>query len=134
MIKTFGPATSQRADKSFEVSCVTSATYCFLLQGKNCTDVKPHREVENTRETPEWCKYRAQSIQDVIDIIDMDAMGLTDMTRAELVQMMKGYPVEFRGIAYGKTKPRRLNEMDATHLRDSILAARRAEDKGGQHD
>ncbi len=55
---------------------------------------------------------------------DFDRMGLADMTRAELMPLMKAVPVEFR--AAWKGKPYKLTEHNAAMMRRAIRKHRMA--------
>lgn len=118
MQKSFGPAATIDKDNAVTLSCVTSATYCFLLHGKMCSDQKPPREVEDTRNTPDWCKYAASAREDVAEMLDFDRMGLSGLTRAELMPLMKAVPMELR--ASFKGKPFKLTEHNADMMRRAI--------------
>lgn len=126
MIRTFGPAATETDGKPVEISCVTGQTYCFLLHGRMCSDQKPPRAVDDPKVTPEWCKYRAGALRDVADLVEFRAMGLANLDRAELIQIMKVLPKVFRGFAYNSTKPRRLGDMHADRLRHCIRDALKA--------
>lgn len=126
MTRSFGPSGYRDKDGVLRLSCVSSATYCFLLHGRMCSDQKPPREVENPRETPEWCKYAAGMRKDILEMEDFDRMGLADMTRAELMPLMKAVPVEFRAAWEGK--PYKLTEHNAAMMRHAIRKHRMATD------
>ena len=102
MIKSFGPSGYRDKDGVLRLSCVSSQTYCFLLHGRMCSDQKPPREVENPRETPEWCKYAAGMREDILEMEDFDRMGLADMTRAELMPLMKEHVRTEGSQAHGR--------------------------------
>ena len=124
MIKSFGPSGYRDKDGVLRFSCVSSQTYCFLLHGRMCSDQEPPREVDNPRETPEWCKYAAGIREDIAEMEDFDRMGLADMTRAELLKLMKDVPVEFR--AEWKGTPYKLTEHNADMMRRAIRKHRMA--------
>jgi hypothetical protein len=126
MQKTFGPAATRTADGTVTLSCVTSQTYCFLLNGKTCRDQKPAREIEDTRTTPDWCKYAAGMRADLAKMDDFDRMGLTHLTRAQLMPLMKAVPVEYRATYRGKPMP--LTEHNAGMMRAAIRQHRLAQE------
>lgn len=128
MQRSFGPAAIQGDDGSLRISCVTRRTYCFLCVGSMCTDQKPPRQIKDTSNTPDWCQY-AQSIRnDVAEIQDFKRMGLADMTRPELMKLMKDVPVEYRASVRGK--PFSLPEHNAEMMRAAIRKFRLAEGSG----
>ena len=131
-MKSFGPAAIRSDDGSVKVSCVTSQTYCFLLHGKTCRDQKPPREIPDLANTPEWCKYRQQILQDVADDQEMRALGLLGLTRAELSARLKALPIEARGTCSVNKRPWKLPEMNADMMRYALLRAHRAAALGGE--
>lgn len=130
MQRSFGPAAIATKGEPLKVSCCTRATYCFQLYGKTCRDQKPPREIPDTSNTPDWCKYRAQIERDVSDDHEMRALGLLAKDRAELSAMLKSLPIEARGSCPEKKRPWRLNEMNADMMRYAILRAHRAAANG----
>lgn len=129
MIKSFGPSGYRDKDGVLRLSCVSSQTYCFLLHGRMCSDQKPPREVDNPRETPEWCNFAHSIRADIAEMEDFDRMGLADMTRAELLKLMKDVPVEFRAEWNGT--PYRLTEHNADMMRRAIRKHRMATGAAG---
>ena len=129
MQRTFGPAAIERKGEPIKVACHTSSTYCFLLHssasGYICSDQKPSREVPDPRNTPDWCKYRVQALQDAQDMIETEALGLNRLDRAQLSARLKDMPKEARGTDH-KGTIWRLTEMNAGMMRYALLKAHRA--------
>lgn len=134
MVKTFGPSGYFDKDGAVRLSCRSASTYCFLLYGSNdChADRANKRAVPDTKATPDWCPYADGMKNDLIEMRDFDRMGLADMTRAELMPMMKDVPPEHRAIDPTTTKPFRLTEHNAGMMRRAIRLARLAENEGNQ--
>ena len=125
MQKTFGPAATETEGKPLQISCRTARTYCFLLYGSNnCHDVKPPRPVPDTNNTPDWCKYRAQTENDAAERNDYRRMGLDRMNRPQLSAFLKSLPQYARGIDPTSKKPWRLTEMNAEMMRHAIRLQR----------
>lgn len=130
MQRSFGPAAIATKGEPLKVSCCTRATYCFQLYGKTCRDQKPPREIPDTSNTPDWCKYRAQIERDVSDDHEMRALGLLSKDRAELSRLVKALPIEARGLCPINKRPWKLPEMNADMMRYAILRAHRAAANG----
>lgn len=126
MQRTFGPAATHSAGEPLKVSCCTRQTYCFKLDGKTCRDQDPPRELPDTGDTPDWCKYRRMIERDAADDQEMRALGLLDKDRAELSALLKELPVEARGSSRRNGRPWKLTEMNAGMMRHALLQAHRA--------
>jgi hypothetical protein len=126
MNRSFGPAAILGDDGTVQICCVTKSTYCFLLVGGKCTDQKPAREIEDQKNTPDWCKYKAQTRADVEAARDFDRMGLTDLNRSELMNLMKDVPEQFRARHKDKLIP--LNQYNTEMMRVAIRKMRLAEE------
>lgn len=124
--RSFGPAAILGEDNSIRICCITRHTYCFQLLGNKCMDQKPAIEIEDPGNTPDWCKYKAARLQDVEEARDFDRMGLSDMTRSELLKIMKDVPEQFRVKYRDKMIP--LNEHNAEMMRTAIRKMRLAEE------
>ena len=124
MIRTFGPSVShdETTPDNLQVSCASTGMYCFLLHNRTCSDVKPPREIPDTRNTPDWCKYRAGVLQDVFDMRDLHKLGLPHRPRAWLSGVIKTLPVEYRGTNW-KGQQRKLTEMKDVTMQHAILKA-----------
>ena len=83
--------------------------------------MKPSRDIPEFPLTPEWCKYRKQIMQDVIDDQEMGRLGIRGLTRADLLPMVKALPPAFRGTPHESEKPWKLTEMNAEMMRHAIL-------------
>lgn len=118
MQKSFGPAATVSTDNEVQLSCITKSTYCFQLHGNKCCAVKPERDIPDLANSPDWCPYAAGRREDVREMLDFDRMGLTDMTRDELMKMMKDVPHQFRAKYDGKLIP--LNGHNASMMRTAI--------------
>lgn len=126
MNKSFGPAATVIEGKDVQISCITKNTYCFLLLGNKCGAVKPERDIPDPANSPEWCPYAEARREDVREMLDFDRMGLSDLTRDELMKMMKDVPHQFRAKYAGKLIP--LNEHNASMMRTAIRKMRLAEE------
>jgi hypothetical protein len=131
MQKTFGPSGHMDKNGAIKLSCRTGSTYCFLLYGSNkCHEVKPPREIEDTKSTPDWCKYAAGMAEDMREMHDLDRMGLADLTRVELLPMMKSVAPEFLAIDSTTKKPFKLTEHSAGMMRRAIRLSILAKEGG----
>lgn len=124
MNRSFGPAAILSDNGTVQICCSTPSTYCYRYMGGACHDQNPPRQIENARNTPDWCRYKQQTKNDVEAARDFDRMGLTDMTRAELMKMMKDVPERFRVRYRDKLIP--LNEHNAEMMRTAIRKMRLA--------
>lgn len=126
MNKSFGPAATVTKDNQVQISCITKQTYCFQMIGRKCCAVKPERDIPDAANSPDWCPYAEERRKDVQEMLDFDRMGLSDMTRDELMKLMKGVPREFRAQYDGKLIP--LNAHNAAMMRTAIRKMRLAEE------
>jgi len=126
MNKSFGPAATVTTDNEVQISCITKQTYCFQMLGNKCMAVKPERDIPDAANTPDWCPYAAGTREDVQEMLDYDRMGLTDMTRDELMKLMKDVPHQFRAKYQDKLIP--LNAHNAPMMRRAIRRMRLAQE------
>jgi len=126
MNRSFGPAATVIEGKDVQISCITKSTYCFQLHGNKCCAVKPERDIPDLANSPDWCPYAAGRREDVREMLDFDRMGLTDMTRDDLMKLMKDVPHQFRAKYDGKLIP--LNAHNASMMRTAIRKMRLAEE------
>lgn len=128
MHRTFGPSGYIDRDDAVRLSCRTRSTFCFLLYGSDsCHDTRPPRPIEDTRVTPDWCKYAAGMAKEIREMADFNRMGLSGLTRAELLPLMRAVPPELRAFDPVRKKPFGLNEHNAGMMRAAIRKARLAE-------
>jgi len=125
MRKTFGPAFVQSEGHPDRISCSTTSTYCLFLHGRFCTDQKPKQPLPDTSNTPDWCRYRSGILSDVAHADELRTMGLSDLNRAALSQILKELPREARECAPGSTTPPTLREMSTRAMLHAVWQAKK---------
>lgn len=118
MSRSFGPAGSVEKDGKIRLSCVTNKTLCFQYASRKCCDWSPARDIDDPATTPAWCKYADDTREEIATWRDFERFGLVDMTRLELLQIMRGIPDKYRNHYQGK--PIGLNSHNAMMMRYAI--------------
>ena len=70
-VRTFGPIVWQDNEtKEIQIRCQSGSHYCFRLVGSTCLDHKPHKAIESVRDTPGWCRFMEQALNDAKELIE----------------------------------------------------------------